>query len=110
MSLRIKNVCTRQLTNELRMDIDQKIEQLTPKKLRHLFGRPKRVHLITELYFGQLKLYLEKEYAIELETVKNRKNLPITLSNEGDYINEYDFDTYAVPFAYRMEPLYKFNG
>lgn len=110
MSLRVKNVCMRQLTNELRMDIDQKIEQLTPKNLRHLFGRPRRVHLITELYFGQLKLYLEKKYAIELETVKNRENLPITLSNEGNYINEYDFDTYAVPFAYRMEPLYKFNG
>lgn len=110
MSLRVKNVCIRRLTDELRMDIDQKMEQLSPKSLRRLLGRPRRVHLITELYFGQLKLYLEKEYAVELETVKNRKKLPLSLFNEGDYINEYDFDNYSVPFAYRMEPLYKFNG
>ncbi|MGB1171427.1 MAG: hypothetical protein ACPHL7_06620 [Flavobacteriaceae bacterium] len=110
MSLRVKNVCVRRLTDELRMDIDQKMEQLSPKSLRRLLGRPRRVHLITELYFGQLKLYLEKEYAVELETVKNRKKLPLSLFNEGDYINEYDFDNYSVPFAYRMEPLYKFNG
>lgn len=87
MSLRVKNVCVRRLTDELRMDIHQKMEQLSPKSLRRLLGRPRRVHLITELYFGQLKLYLEKEYAVELETVKNRKKLPLSLFNEGDYIN-----------------------
>jgi hypothetical protein len=110
MSLRIKNVCARHLPNDLRMDVDQKIEQLDPKSMRQLFRHPRRVYLITELYYGQLKLYLEKEYAIELESVKKQKKLPLSLANEGDYINEYDFDTHAIPFAYRMEPLYKFNG
>ena len=110
MSLRIKNVCARHLPNDLRMDVDQKIEQLDPKSMRQLFRHPRRVYLITELYYGQLKLYLEKEYAIELESVKKQKKLPLSLANEGDYTNEYDFDTHAIPFAYRMEPLYKFNG
>lgn len=109
-SLRIKNVCARHLPNPLRMEIDEYLELLTNKELRKLLHRPRRVHLITELYFGQLKLYLEKNYATKIEATAKEQNLNLTLSNEGDYINEYDFDTYSLPFAYRMEPLHRFNG
>lgn len=109
-SLRIKNVCSRHLTNELRMEIDHHLEQLNTKEMRVLFLKPKRVNLITELYFGQLKLYLEKNYASEIEASAKEHNLNLTLFNEGEYINEYDFDTSSIPFAYRMEPLRRFNG
>jgi len=109
-SLRIKNVCARHLPNPLRMEIDEYLELLTNKELRKLLHRPRRVHLITELYFGQLKLYLEKNYATKIEATAKEQNLNLTLSNEGDYINEYDFDTYSLPFAYRMEPLHRFNS
>lgn len=37
-----------------------------------LFG----CQLITELYFGELKLYLEKEYSAELGAVVSEKNYP----------------------------------
>lgn len=68
------------------------------------------VHLITELYSREIKLYLEKEYSAELEAVVSEKKLPVTLTIEGDYINKYDFETPSVPFAYRIEPLKNFNG
>ena len=110
MSMRIKNVCARRLPDTLRMEIDGHLETLSGQELRQLFRRPGRVHLITELYFGELKLYLEKEYSAELEAVVSEKKLPVTLANEGDYINEYDFETPTVPFAYRIEPLKNFNG
>ena len=92
------------------MEIDHHLEQLNTKEMRALFLKPKRVNLITELYFGQLKLYLEKNYASEIEASAKEHNLNLTLFNEGEYINEYDFDTSSIPFAYRMEPLRRFNG
>ena len=60
----------------LRMEIDGHLETLSGQELRQLFRRLGRVHLITELYFGELKLYLEKEYSAELEAVVSEKNYP----------------------------------
>lgn len=57
-------------------------------------------------------LYLKKQFDFQFPytTAPLEKTLHPLTANEGDYINEYDFDNYSVPFAYRMEPLYKFNG
>ena len=110
MSLRIQSVCARVMSNETRMEIDHFMEQLSAQQLRQLFGRPKRVQMITELYYGQLKLFIEKEFARQLETTSQQKQLSLQLSNEGEFINEYDFENTEVPFAYRMEGLKKFNG
>ena len=71
--MRIKNVCARRLPDTLRMEIDGHLETLSGQELRQLFRRPGREHLITELYFGELKLYLEKEYSAELEAVVSEK-------------------------------------
>lgn len=38
------------------------------------------------------------------------KKLAVTLTKEGDYVNEYDFETPSVPFAYRIERLKNFTG
>ena len=110
ISMKIEKVCVRILPNELRMNIDRALEPLSSKALRQLLGRPKRVHLISELYYGQLKMTLEKEVTTSLSLSDKGKNLPLDISKEGNTQMEYQFSTPEVPFAYRMEALEKFNA
>ena len=94
----------------------KKVLPTTPADLLFLdieLDRGNSLELLEAIDLGETQVIFvtaHKEYAIELESVKKQKKLPLSLANEGDYINEYDFDTHAIPFAYRMEPLYKFNG
>ena len=110
ISMKIEKVCVRVLPNELRMNIDRALESLSSKTLRQLLGRPKRVHLISELYYGQLKMIFEKEAAASLSLSDKGKNLPHEVSKEGNTQMEYQFSTPEVPFAYRMEALHGFNA
>lgn len=110
MSMRIKSVCARVLPDPLRMKVDGMLEQLNAKQFRELIGPPGRVHLITELYYGALKLFIEKKFDAELQSSAQKNNVALTLVNEGEFINEYDFENTAVPFAYRLEKLKRFKG
>ena len=110
MSMRIKSVCARVLPDPLRMKVDGMLEQLNAKQFRELIGPPGRVHLITELYYGALKLFIEKKFDAELQSSAQKNKVALTLVNEGEFINEYDFENTAVPFAYRLEKLKRFKG
>ena len=84
--------------------------ELTAKQFRELIGPPGWVHLITELYYGALKRFIEKKIDAELQSSAQKNNVALTLVNEGEFINEYDFENTAVPFAYRLEKLKRFKG
>ena len=110
MSAHFKSISARVLPHETRMEIDDFLEPLSPKAFRAVLGKPKSVHMITELYYGQLKLFIGKKHETEFQNSLQKKNLNLTLTSRGSFINEYEFNNTTVPFAYRMEALKKFNG
>jgi len=59
---KVTNLCVKVLRNKLRTELDHYLEQFSPSKLRKVFRNPKKVYLITELYYGNITLTLEKKH------------------------------------------------
>ncbi len=68
----------RAMDDLLRVKIDQYLERMKEHKWKEYDGRIRRVHMITELYYGSIKLVVEKKHAIMVQRSsggkkKNRK-------------------------------------
>jgi len=107
----ISEVCTKVMDNKMRVELDQYLEQLkTKKQLRTLFRNPRKVYVITELYYGALTLKIEKGYelAFKLKIKSTKWPIRTTVNSNLDY--HYTFEHNEVPFAYKMERIHGFNG
>ena len=71
----ISRVYTKIMDNKMRVKLDHYLEQLKTKKLmRTLFRNPRKVYLITELYYGRITVKVEKEYEMAFRLkIKNTK-------------------------------------
>jgi hypothetical protein len=78
--------------------------------MRLLFRNPRKVHLITELYYGNITIQVEKKYQTSFEQLISDAKWPIKLSLDAHNNFEYTFKHNDVPFACRMERVYRFNG
>jgi len=107
----ISKVCTKIMDNKMRIKLDRFLEQLRTKKLmRTLFRNPRKVYVITELYYGTITIKVKKEYDMAFKLkIKNTK-WPIHTKINADTSNEYTFEHNKVPFAYKMEHIEGFNG
>ena len=107
----ISKVCTKIMDNNMRVKLDHYLERLKTKKLmRTLFRNPRKVYIITELYYGTITIKVEKEYEMAFRLkIKNTK-WPIHTKINADTSNEYTFEHNKVPFAYKMEHIEGFNG
>ena len=107
----ISRVCTKIMDNKMRVILDHYLEQLKTKKLtRMLFRNPRKVYIITELYYGRITVKVEKEYEMAFKLkIKNTK-WPVHTKINADTSNEYTFEHNEVPFAYKMEGINGFNG
>ncbi len=106
----ISKVCTKVMENMMRMQLDHYIEQLEPKLLRALFRNPRKVYVITELYYGTLSLKVKKDHEVAFEHKVMNKDWPIRTTLNADKNHEYTFDHNEVPFAYKMERIHRFSG
>jgi hypothetical protein len=73
-------------------------------------GSIRRVYLITELYYGTIRLVIEKRYSTELESILKKADLEASGRSEGSHAVEYEFSHDNVPFAMRIEKVRTFNG
>ena len=107
----ISRVCTKIMDNKMRVILDHYLEQLKTKKLtRMLFRNPRKVYIITELYYGRITVKVEKEYEMAFKLkIKNTK-WPVHTKINANTSNEYTFEHNEVPFAYKMEGINGFNG
>jgi len=94
----------------LRVKIDQYLEMMKAKKWKEYDGRIRRVHMITELYFGSIRLVVDKSLSGKLDAAIEKSGLSVQTRNEGSRSVEYAFAHQEVPFAMRIEKVRRFNG
>ena len=100
----------RTLANLTRMEIDDHLEEMRRNKWDDYDGKIRRVFVITELYYGSLKIIIDKQFGAEVEAAATQAKLETKGVFNLDRHTEYTFDHNEVPFAMRLERVKKFNG
>ena len=94
----------------MRIKIDRFLEQMKASRWSDYDGSIRRVYLITELYYGTLRMLIEKQFSTELEASMMKVDLQASGRSEGGHAVEYEFSHDNVPFAMRIERVRNFNG
>lgn len=100
----------RELDNLMRIKIDRFLEQMKAGHWSEYDGRIRRVFMITELYYGTIRIVINKQYSTELEAILKEMALDTLNRSEGSHAVEYEFSHDNVPFAMRIERVRSFNG
>lgn len=104
------NLQVREMDDLIRIKIDQFLEQMKATRWDEYDGRIRRVFLITELYYGTIRMVIEKQFSAELDTILDKSALKAVSRSEGSHAVEYEFSHDNVPFAMRIERVRNFNG
>ncbi len=104
------NLQMREMNNLMRIKIDQFLEQMKASRWREYDGSIRRVFMITELYYGTIRILIEKQFSTELEDSMKKVQLMASSRSEGSHAVEYEFSHDNVPFAMRVERVRNFNG
>ena len=110
LSFHFGNLQVRTMSNLNRIRIDNYLEVLKQNEWKAYDGKIRRVHMITELYYGSIQLILKIESKNELDSAIKQLDLKLDQTVEFGKSIEYTFDHKNVPFAMRLERLRKFNG
>ena len=100
----------RVMSNLMRVRIDDFLEELKKNKWERYDGKIRRVFMITELYYGSMKLVIENSLKNEFNATINQSGLEIKNELELGKSVEYTFEHQNVPFAMRLEKVREFNG
>ena len=104
------NLQMREMDDLMRIRIDSFLEQMKATRWKEYDGSIRRVFLITELYYGTIRMVIEKKLSTELEAILDKAGLEASLISEGNHAVEYEFSHDNVPFAMRIERVRNFNG
>jgi hypothetical protein len=104
------NLQMREMDDLMRIRIDSFLEQMKATRWKEYDGSIRRVFLITELYYGTIRMVIEKQLSTELEAILDKAGLEASLISEGSHAVEYEFSHDNVPFAMRIERVRNFNG
>jgi hypothetical protein len=104
------NLQMREMDDLMRIKIDRFLEQMKASRWKDYDGSIRRVFLITELYYGTIRILIEKQYSTELEASLKKVELRASGKSEGSHSVEYEFSHDNVPFAMRIERVRTFNG
>lgn len=104
------NLMMREMDDLLRIKIDRYLEQMKATRWSAYDGSIRRVFMITELYYGSMRLVVEKANSAELEAVLQESPLEAVNRMEGSQSVAYEFSHGNVPFAMRIERVRSFNG
>lgn len=100
----------RKMDDLIRIKIDSYLEQMKATRWKEYDGSIRRVYMITELYYGTIRMIIEKEFSSELEDTLDMAGLQASARSEGSHAVEYEFSHDNVPFAMRIERVRNFNG
>ena len=100
----------REMDDLMRIKIDRFLEQMKASRWSDYDGSIRRVYLITELYYGTIRMLIEKQFSTELEASMEKVELQASGKSEGSHAVEYAFSHDNVPFAMRIERVRNFNG
>jgi hypothetical protein len=105
-----RNLQMREMDDLTRIKIDRFLEQMKASRWKDYDGSIRRVYLITELYYGTIRILIEKQFSSELEASMKKVDLRASGKSEGSHAVEYEFSHDNVPFAMRIEKVRTFNG
>jgi len=105
-----KNIMVKEMTDLVRIRIDHYLEQMKATKWSEYDGTIRRVFMITELYYGTIKMVVENQFSTELDAILQNSNIRAHSRSEGTHAVEYEFSHDNVPFAMRIEKIRTFNG
>lgn len=100
----------REMDDLMRIKIDRFLEQMKATRWKEYDGSIRRVFMITELYYGTMRMVIDKQFSAELEGILDKAGLQASLISEGSHAVEYEFSHDNVPFAMRIEKVRTFNG
>lgn len=105
-----RNIMVREMSDLIRIRIDHYLEEMKASRWSDYDGHIRRVYMITELYYGTIKMVVEKEFSAELDAQLQIHDLQALTRSEGSHAVEYEFSHDNVPFAMRIERIRTFNG
>ena len=100
----------REMDDLVRIKIDQFLEQMKASHWSEYDGSIRRVYMITELYYGTIRMVIEKQFSREMEAILEKAELQVSGRSEGSHAVQYEFSHNDVPFAMRIERVRNFNG
>lgn len=100
----------REMDDLVRIKIDRFLEQMKASRWSEYDGRIRRVFLITELYYGTIRLVVKKQFSTDLEVILEESGVEALSKSEGSHAVIYEFSHDNVPFAMRIERVRNFNG
>ena len=102
MSYRIQNVTYHGFLNEEIQNLLQLIDQLPEHKRKTFFHKYRKQSWVATVYYGQLKIFIEKQHVKALEIAAEKAHLDLNRTNKGEFIYEYDLNETFIPFAYKL--------
>ncbi len=104
------NLQARVMTNLLRVRIDEYLEILKKDKWNDYDGKVRRVYMITELYYGSIKIVIDRNLKDQFEGAIPAAELDLKGDFELQNSIEYAFNHKNVPFSMRIEKIKNFNS
>lgn len=104
------NIQVAAMDDVTRIRTDGFLEQMKATRWSEYDGRIRRVFLITELYYGSLRMVVERQLSSELDALAEKAGLNVSEKSEGEHATVYEFSHDQVPFAMRIERVRTFNG
>lgn len=104
------NLRVKIITNEWRLKIQKLIEKIPLAEQNKIIKRSRPVHIITELYYGNITIMADRKVSLEIEaSLKRHFEKPLHKYDE-DNSRVYEFGHNQVPFAMRIEAIYGFKA
>jgi len=94
----------------LRVQIDDYLEKLKVGNWKYYDGRIRRVFMITELYYGSIKIVIDKNVENDFTLAVKNKGMEISKDLELGTAVEYSFKHKNVPFAMKLEMIKGFTS
>jgi hypothetical protein len=104
------NILVREMDDLIRVRIDHFLEKMKATKWSEYDGKIRRVFMITELYYGTIKMVVEKQFSAELNALLQHTATEFAVKSENLHAVAYEFSHGNVPFAMRIERIRTFNG
>lgn len=104
------DIKARKMTNLLRISIDNYLDELRKNEWEDYDGKIRRVFMITELYYGDVKIVIDNEFKVEFEAALENADMELKNETKVEKMTEFTFDHQNVPFAMRIEKVRTFQG
>ena len=94
----------------LRVQIDNYLEKLKVTNWKYYDGKIRRVFIITELYYGRIKIVIDRSLQNDFKIAVKHSGLKVNNELDMDSAVEYSFNHENVPFAMKLELVKGFTG